>query len=73
VIAAPLYLFEYGDTDHFGLSRDMTGCNLPKDGHPWLLRGEVTAEELKGNLTPAVDEVEAKGFCVFQLTEHELD
>ena len=36
-----LYLFQYGPTESYAVSTDKTGCNLPKNGHPWLLRADV--------------------------------
>jgi hypothetical protein len=42
-----LYLFQCGDTDRYALWGDVTGCNLPKDGHPWLLRADLEPEALR--------------------------
>jgi hypothetical protein len=66
----PLYLFECGDTDRYAVSRDMTGRNLPTNGHAWLLRGTIAAEDLQDDLLPVVDEIKEKGFCILP---HELE
>ena len=73
MIAAPLYLFQLGDTDRHAISRDKTGCNLPKDGHPWLLRGHVTREEIEENIASVSDELKDKGFCILHITPTERD
>lgn len=64
-----LYLFQYGDTDRYALSGDVTGCNLPKDGHPWLLRADLEPEALEGDLDGAAEEVLRKGYCILRVTE----
>ena len=70
-IARTLYLFQYGETDHYAVSRDKTGCNLPKDGHPWLLRGTMNPEQLEEELPPVMEEIDENGYCIMQLSEHE--
>ena len=71
-IAQPFYLFQCGDTDQYAVSRDKTGCNLPKDGHAWLLRGTIAGKQLEDELPPVIDEIKEKGFCILRLEEHEL-
>ena len=69
--ARTLYLFQYGDTEHYAASRDKTGCNLPKDGRAWLLRGTIRVEQLEEELPSAIAEIDASGFCIMQLSEPE--
>jgi hypothetical protein len=56
-----LYLFQYGHSESYAVSTDKTGCNLPKDGHPWLLRADV----LEGHIDAvARKELSEKGYCI---------
>lgn len=62
-----VYLFQCGDTDHYALSADKTGCNLPQNGHAWLLRSEIAAGEADEALAAAVEEVAQAGFCLLDI------
>ena len=56
-----LYLFQYGTIESYALSIDKTGCNLPKNGHPWLLRAELFAGDVDADVRAALS---GHGFCM---------
>jgi hypothetical protein len=58
-----LFLFQYGATDLYALSSDPTGCNLPQDGHAWLLRANLAESDID---EVARDEVSKNGYCILE-------
>jgi hypothetical protein len=70
-LVRPLYIFQYGETDRYAASRDMTGFNLPRDGHPWVLRGTISTEHLEEDLLPAIAEIKERGYCMLPVDGHE--
>ena len=56
-------------TDEYSLSRDITGCNLPKDGDAWLCDAPALANSSTTSCPHVIDEIKENGFCMLALTE----
>jgi hypothetical protein len=67
-----VYLCQYGDTDCYALSRDETGANLPKNGHHWVARSDMTSDQLeKSHLGYLLDDLVEQGWCKVEASFNE--
>ena len=63
---AGIYIFQRGKGDHYALSMDKTGGNLPASANGWMLRAEAIRAHLPEEFTAPLQHVDKYGFALIR-------